>query len=211
MKDETLVLYGGEIKALGDGKIGGYLVRFTDAATPDLTGDYFSSLTDFDAKTGDKVTIYYNHGYDPVLKTRKLGKGTIDIQDVGVWVEAQLQLRDEYEQAIYNMALQGKLGWSSGTLGYLVEREPKSNSVYWIKSWPLGKDASLTPTPAAGPQLTQAVTMKSWVESLTSQQADGQKTVGDTVTHAATAKDEETIINTSTAKRLTLELELLKL
>jgi len=56
-------------------------------------------------------------------------------------------MRDEYEKFIYQMAEKGKLGWSSGTAGHLVEEERKGNAV-WIKSWPLGLDASLTPTPA---------------------------------------------------------------
>ena len=38
--DEQLVTIGGELKALGDGKVGGYLVRFGDAETPDAMGDY---------------------------------------------------------------------------------------------------------------------------------------------------------------------------
>ena len=37
---------GGAVKALGDGKIGGYLVRFTDMQSPDLTGDYFTADTE---------------------------------------------------------------------------------------------------------------------------------------------------------------------
>ena len=52
--------------------------------------------------------------------------------------------------AIYGMAEAGKLGWSSGTLPNLVEREVTGDAAH-IKSWPLGKDASMTPTPARGP------------------------------------------------------------
>ena len=108
MTIDTLLAIGGTIKALGDGKVAGYLVRYTSAETPDLTGDYFDANTDFDAEDGDRVTVYYGHGFDPVLKHRKLGKGTLRFDDVGVWVEAQLQMRDEYERAIYAMAEAGK-------------------------------------------------------------------------------------------------------
>jgi len=162
MTDETLLAFGGAIKALGDGKVAGYLVRYTDADSPDLTGDYFDSATDFDAEDGDRVTVYYGHGFDPVLKHRKLGKGTLRFDDVGVWVEAQLQMRDEYEQAIYAMAEAGKLGWSSGTLPNLVEREDEGTAKR-ITHWPLGKDASLTPTPAAGLVATQVLPLKAWL------------------------------------------------
>lgn len=171
MTDETLLAFGGAIKALGDGKVAGYLVRYTDADTPDLAGDYFSHDTDFDSEDGDRVTVYYGHGFDPVLKHRKLGRGTLRFDDVGVWVEAQLQMRDEYEQAIYAMAEAGKLGWSSGTLPNLVEREDEG-SAKRITHWPLGKDASLTPTPAAGLVATQVLPLKAWLAGQAGQDAE---------------------------------------
>jgi len=163
MTTDTLLAIGGAIKALGDGRVAGYLVRYSDSDTPDLTGDYFPATgCDFDAEDGDRVTVYYGHGFDPVLKHRKLGKGTLRFDDVGVWVEAQLQMRDEYEQAIYAMAEAGKLGWSSGTLPNLVEREDEGTAKR-ITHWPLGKDASLTPTPAAGLVATQVLPLKAWL------------------------------------------------
>ena len=162
MTIDTLLAIGGTIKALGDGKVAGYLVRYTSPSEPDLTGDYFDAGTDFDAEDGDRVTVYYGHGFDPVLKHRKLGKGTLRFDDVGVWVEAQLQMRDEYERAIYAMAEAGKLGWSSGTLPNLVEREDEGTAKR-ITHWPLGKDASLTPTPAAGLVATQVLPLKAWL------------------------------------------------
>jgi HK97 family phage major capsid protein len=141
---ETL---GNEVKALGDGRVAGYLVRFTDQNAPDLTGDFFDARTDFDAEFPAKSTVYYQHGLDGNLKRRKLGSATLTSDDVGVWVEAQLKLRDEYERAVYALAEEGKLGWSSGTAPNLVEREPEGKAMR-ITHWPLGLDASLTPTPA---------------------------------------------------------------
>jgi len=164
MNEEQLVAFGGAIKALGDGRIEGYLVKFTDASRPDLVGDFFNAQTDFDLEPGDTSRVYYNHGLDPVLKRRKLTKGTMRVDDVGVWIEAQLTMRDDYERAIYAMAEAGKLGWSSGTLPNLVEYEPVGKSRY-IKSWPLGKDASLTPTPAAGLIATAVQPLKTWAEA----------------------------------------------
>jgi hypothetical protein len=161
MNEDTIICFGDTIKALGNGKVGGYLVKFTSAAQPDLVGDFFDRATDFDIEPGDPTRIYYNHGLDPTLKRRKLGTGTLTIDDTGVWVEAQLALRDDYERAIYSLAEAGKLGWSSGTLPNLVEREPAGKAIH-IKAWPLGKDASLTPTPAAGLVATQALPLKTW-------------------------------------------------
>ena len=84
------------------------------------------------------------------LGSRIIGHGELkEADEVGIWFEAQLELRDEYEKAIYEMAKAGKLGWSSGTAPHLVNRElTKSGKAYHIKAWPLGLDASLTPTPA---------------------------------------------------------------
>lgn len=165
MADDTLILMGTGIKALGNGRVGGYLVRYTDENSPDLELDFFTKATDFDVEDGDRVTVYYNHGLDPAIGLRKIGRGTLKLtDDVGVWVEAQLNMRDEYERAIYAMAEEGALGWSSGTAPHLVERVPVKSS-YFVKSWPLGKDASLTPTPAAGPGLTSVTTLKAWRDS----------------------------------------------
>lgn len=158
--NDTQVYYGGSIKDLGDGRVGGYLVMFGDATKTDLEGDFFTPDTDFDIDDDSaKTSIYYQHGLDPVLKKRTLGKGTlVKHDDVGIWVEAQLKLRDDYEKAVYGMVQAGKMGWSSGTAAHLVEREPVGKSFH-IKRWALGLDASITPTPAE--PRTQALSLKS--------------------------------------------------
>jgi HK97 family phage major capsid protein len=143
-----LVTVGPAVKALGDGRIGGYLVMFGTPDTPDLTGDYFAPDTDFDLDDGmGKSTVLYHHGQDPTLKRRKLGRAALRTDNVGVWIEAQLRMRDEYERAIYGLAEEGKMGWSSGTAPHLVEREAQGG-VSKITRWPLGLDASITPIPA---------------------------------------------------------------
>jgi len=142
---EDLVYYGEAVKALGDGKVGGYLVRFSTDEDPDMVNEFFTADTDFG--DADKADVYYQHGQDPILKTRRLGKADLRKDEFGVWAETQLSMRDEYERFIYGMAEDGKMGWSSGTAGHLVEREQKGKAT-WLKSWPLGLDASLTPTPA---------------------------------------------------------------
>lgn len=143
---DTLVSFGAEIKALGNGKVGGYLVRFGDANNPDLTGDYFAKTTEFGIVDGASVPVYYHHGLDDTLKNRRIGRGTVRFDDVGAWLESQLEMRDEYERAVYGMAEAGKLGYSSGAAPLLVERE-KTGKACLIKSWPIA-EASLTPTPA---------------------------------------------------------------
>lgn len=169
MEDEILICYGGEVKALPDGKLGGHLVRFGTPQDPDLVGDYFDATTDFGAF--EKTDVYYQHGLDPVIKKRTLGRGDLKKDDVGVWVEAQLNLRDEYEKQIYELAKMGKLGWSSGTAAHLVERE-QVGKAWHIKVWKLGLDASLTPTPAE--PRNAVIALKSLMAELPKPQANAE-------------------------------------
>jgi HK97 family phage major capsid protein len=142
---EPVISFGGAVKALGDGKVSGYLVRFTTAEDPDLTGEFFDKDTDF----GDALesATYYLHGMDGVLGKTRLAQATLRRDEFGIWAEAQLKMRDEYERFVYGMAEAGKLGWSSGTAPHLVEYEP-AGKARRIAIWPLGLDASLTPAPA---------------------------------------------------------------
>lgn len=166
MNVETVISFGGNVKALGDDTVGGYLVRFSSERDPDATKlrDFFTRQTDFDTDFPGLSTVYYHHGFDRTLKSRKLaktGKGRLEMDDVGVWAEAQLAMRDEYEAKVYEMAKAGKLGWSSGTAQHLVERE-KVGDAHKILRWPLGLDASLTPTPAE-PRNQAVVSVKSYL------------------------------------------------
>ena len=143
MKDE-LIAIGGEVKALGGGKVGGYLVRYTDSTSPDLVGDFFDAKSEITVP--ESLPLIYNHGLDATIKKRKIGTTETRIDDAGIWAQSQLNMRDEYEKRIYEMAQAGKLGYSSGALSHLVEREPVGKSFH-IKTWFIG-EASLTPTPA---------------------------------------------------------------
>lgn len=156
---DLLVVQGGEIKSLGGGKVGGYLVLFSGDQDPDLTGDFFTKDTDFGLGSVPRSGIYYDHGLDPVIGKRRLGEGELRVDDTGVWIEGVLQMRDAYEQAIDQLVHAGKLGWSSGTAPSLIEREDAGKAT-WIKHWPLGLDASLTPMPAE--PRTKAVSLKSY-------------------------------------------------
>ena len=161
VKTVGVINTGSKVKALGNGKIGGYLVRFGSEKETDLGGDYFTIDTDF----GDSLTsdVYYQHGADKRLGNRLLDKGTLKEDELGVWIEAQLSIRDEYEKFLYEQTEAGKMGWSSGTVGHLVETVSKGEST-WIKTWPLGLDASLTPSPME-PRNT-VIPLKSYLEQL---------------------------------------------
>lgn len=145
---DMLAFNGGAVKALGGGKVGGYLVMFSGPEDPDLQGDYFTKGTDFMIDSGDQRPILYRHGVHPVIKSQKLGRAKLTIDEVGVFVEGELELRDRYEKAIYAMAEQGKLGWSSGSMSHLVSKSTNGKSSE-IVIWPIG-EASLTPAPVEG-------------------------------------------------------------
>lgn len=160
--DNTLVFMGGEVKLLGDRKVGGFGVLFTTPKDPDLTEDFFHQTdTDFDLADGQIRSLYYNHGFDPTIGNHKIGTFATKKTDMGLWVEGQLNEADEYADAVLTMVEAGKLGYSSGAVGHLVRREKvgKSSNVHKITSWPLG-EMSLTNKPAE--PRAWAVPLKSW-------------------------------------------------
>jgi hypothetical protein len=162
------VFQGSGIKASGNGMVKGYLVRFGNSSDTDLERDYFTKNTDFGMEffngSDHKLGLYYNHGMDPVVKTKKIGYGTIKMTDNGLWYEAQLDLADEYAKMIYELASKGKLGFSSGAASHMVEREKVGKS-FEIKRWNLA-EASLTPQPAESRNMAEAKSLKAKKEDL---------------------------------------------
>lgn len=155
--EDKLIYFGSPVKAIklddGSVKFSGYLITFGDENNTDLTGDYFTPGTYFGP--AEKSDGYFNHRM-PVYAdnlsfayTELLGQVDLKKDDRGVLAEIIMKAHDEYEEAIIAAGLAGKLGWSSGTAPHLVDREPAASGKAWhVKRWPLGADASLTPTPA---------------------------------------------------------------
>lgn len=146
-KLESLVTIGSAIKALGNDRIGGYLVLFGDPASKDIQGEFFSRETDFWTPEAGTKPVIYQHGFTKALGRRRIGDVTCKVDEVGLWAEGQLKARSEYEQKylpkIMEMVKAGKLGWSSGSANHLVETDDAGQ----ILSWPI-VEASITPTPA---------------------------------------------------------------
>ncbi len=82
------------IKALNDeGLVGGYLVRFGNAANKDLHGEFFTPDTNFELAWYEERPALYHHGLDGVIKTQVIGSIKKLTQDAeGIWAEAQLDL-----------------------------------------------------------------------------------------------------------------------
>jgi hypothetical protein len=144
--DETLVAFGSALKALGGGKIGGLLIRYSDADSPDLEGEFFTKSTDFGLELPAKVGVYYNHGMDKELGKKRMGRAELKATDEGIWFEAQLDLSDRYQAKVYELAEMERLGASSGAAPHLVEKKAAGKATE-ILSWPVA-EASLTVTPA---------------------------------------------------------------
>ena len=67
--------------------------------------------------------MLYDHGGEPTLKAAVLGATTkIEADEVGLWVEAQLQRSAQYADYVLELLQAGVLGYSSGALSHLVER-----------------------------------------------------------------------------------------
>jgi phage head maturation protease len=128
----------------------GYLVRFGDIQSADLEGDFFTASTDygFPVAKGQRVplNVYYHHGMDAAVGKKSIGTGYIKMDDTGLWYEAQLDMADEYGSMIAKLCKQGKMGFSSGAAGHLVERKSMGGAAE-ITRWPIA-EASITPTPA---------------------------------------------------------------
>lgn len=201
MADDSLLFDGGAVKALGNGKVGGYLVRFSDENNPDLEGEYFTAETDF----GDAVryATLYHHGMDLKIGRRRIGTVDVRVDDgVGLWVEGQLFQRDEYEKAILKLAEMGKLGWSSGAAAHTVERT-KTNKATHITQWYIA-EASLTPTPAE--PRNAAISLKSYKALQTNDPNKAEAEVTTTVVTpqaTVTASDATTVTLAEGAQALT--------
>lgn len=178
--EKALVSFGTEVKALGDGKIGGYLIRHSDETEPDLSelNDWFHEGTYLGAREGNGVDVTINHGIPlknsqdpeekksfeelaahllPPIKTRR--------DKVGLFAETIANMADEYDRMVYDLAQKGKLRWSSGAVGHLVKRTPMPNGTNRVDQWIIG-EAALTPIPAE-PRLGNVIPIKAYADLLT--------------------------------------------
>jgi phage head maturation protease len=147
---DLLTVYSDAIKSDRLGSVKGYLVRFGSPDTTDLEGDYFTKSTDFGfpIKAGERVplNVYYHHGMDKMIGKKSIGTGYVKMDETGLWYEAQLDMADSYGEMIAKLCKQGKMGYSSGAAGHMVERKSVGKASE-ITRWCIA-EASITPTPA---------------------------------------------------------------
>ena len=153
--DDTMIYFGEAVKALGDGKVGGYLVRFTNENERDLDGTYFTKNTYYGPKDGDGADTTFHHTIP--IRTEVDGKYIVFEEfadrlfkplktrrdDIGIWAETVLDMHDKYEKMVYDLATRGVIGWSSASAPHMVRILDNGE----IVRWPIIEGA-LTPTPA---------------------------------------------------------------
>ena len=158
---------GGALKAVGEqGEVGGYLVVWGSPAKRDLQGEYFTPQTEMRLDYYNERPVLFHHGLGDAdsIKIGEIFDLTKD--DTGLFARARLFLHDtnpevkRFAATAWNETKAGRLFWSSGSLGHLVETAPDGQ----ILKWPL-VEGSLTPTPAE-PQRTKVDAIKQAIQQL---------------------------------------------
>jgi hypothetical protein len=148
------------VKAIDGDRVGGYLVIFGDKEHPDLTNEWFTKSTDLCLDWYTQRPILFEHGMDTKAQATMVGMiDTLDVDDLGVWVEGVLDRRNKYTAKVKELVGKGALGWSSGSLSHVVRKRAGE-----ILRWPLA-EASLTATPAE--PRTLGVPLKHYSEAQT--------------------------------------------
>jgi hypothetical protein len=138
----------GSVKALGESRLGNYLVVWGDEKRRDLTGEFFDKEKTLGLKAIfdviGKVPALYQHAMDGAAKYTPVGViDTMVPDDIGLWTETQLDMANKYAVEMQKLARRKALGASSGTLP--GARKVESNGL--ISQWPI-IEGSFTPTPA---------------------------------------------------------------
>lgn len=114
----------------------------------DTYGTLFSARTDFGLDLHPQgIPVLYNHGFDPDFGLHPLGfsepTSAFRVADDGVWVNLQLDKRNQYYATRVRPLLdKGALGVSQGSAEHSVEIDARTGEVL---AWPL-HEISLTPT-----------------------------------------------------------------
>jgi len=109
----------------------------------DVMGDTFTKATELWLdKLSPTPPLMYHHGMDATIKRAVLGSVlTTKVDDVGLWVQAQIEKAQKYAKGVMRLVNKGMLGFSIGSAKHLVEKFGGH-----LKVWPM-IELSLTPTP----------------------------------------------------------------
>src|SRR5688572_10903279 len=158
---------GGQMKTIRYGRVGGYLVVFTNADDRDSYNEYFTGNTDYGLNYYRNQPVLYHHGQKDELVTPIGIIDTLTVNDYGVYAEAELDVNHEdpticqYARTAYAQVNAGKLFWSSGSADHLVRITDDGE----IKQWYI-VEGSLTPTPAEQRGRTQVEILRAAIRAL---------------------------------------------
>lgn len=137
----------GAVKLLGQSRLGNYLMVWGDEQHRDLYGEFFTRKTEGLKSIFDyigKLPALYQHAMDGVVKYDPIGTiDVLEIDPVGLWMETQLDLANQYAGAVLTLAKKKVLGASSGALPGSRKVAPNGE----IQAWAI-VEGSYTPTPA---------------------------------------------------------------
>ncbi len=129
--------YEPEIKVVDGprGLIEGWGIPFGGpVAGRDLDGEFFDAKTEFHFDWfPDGRPMLYDHGTDPDVGLSIVGRQTEYkvVEDIGVWVSAQLNLAHQYAKAILELIDKKALGFSSLAMRHLISKEPSGRIATW--------------------------------------------------------------------------------
>lgn len=188
-------------------RIGGYAVLWGNKTTTDLEGEYFTPETDFYLDTtGPKRPMIYDHARSGgAIKSRpKVGFFDTAIpDDVGMWVEGELDKRHKYLKGIQALIQSGALGMSSDSAPHLVQRK-RTGKATELLTWPLF-GVSLTVSPME-PRMIPVEALKSAYRAMGLDFDFPASPEPEVSSEGATAQRDAT-----RARRISLELSLLEL
>lgn len=148
--NDSLIAFGGSVKALPDGRLGGMLVRYGSPSERDVHDEFFTADTDF-LDPPLAVPSLYHHGWTKALGNRPIGRAELTRTPEGIAVKATLypegdgpkQIPKRHRDKILGDVIADKLGWSSGSADHLVNVDKSGR----ILQWPI-VEATISPAPA---------------------------------------------------------------
>jgi hypothetical protein len=158
---------GGAMKTIRYGRVGGYLVVFTNTTDRDSYNEYFTDRTDYGLEYYRNQPVLYHHGQKDELVTPIGIIDTLNVDTYGVYAEAELDVNHEdptireYARRAYAQVNSGQLFWSSGSADHLVRMTDDGEIVQWYIV-----EGSLTPTPAEQRGRTQVEVLRAAIRAL---------------------------------------------
>jgi phage head maturation protease len=187
-KEKSFKGYAMAVKSMTDEKVvvNGYGVIWGNPEDRDLENEYFTKDTDF---WFDKLIpgnnqrpVLYEHGEHPVIGKQVFGYTSAwETDDIGLWVESELDRHNKYIDVVLALADRGALAYSSAAVGHLIEKNKGQ-----IKSWPIA-EWTLTVEPAE-PRLLDIRELRSLRDVLPLEIEDEEPEGVDSVGHVIPVK-----------------------